>query len=60
MFKFRLIFVKVQEGGEANRAGLRVGDVILTVNGMATNKLALKEANALLGSEDSVDLTVTK
>ncbi|XP_077287955.1 uncharacterized protein LOC143912535 isoform X2 [Arctopsyche grandis] len=58
-FNMPLTIYEVQEGGEANRAGLRVGDVILKVNGMATNKLALKEANALLGSEDSVDLTVT-
>lgn len=50
----------MQEGGEASKAGLRVGDVLLTINGMATNKLALKEANALLNAEDSIDLSVTK
>jgi carboxyl-terminal processing protease len=41
----------VAQGGPADRAGIQSGDVIATINGTATDGLAIKDVSALLRGE---------
>lgn len=53
--------LQVTEGGRADKAGIKLGDSITTINGEDTAEMPLREAQELIDqSEDQLKMTVQK
>jgi C-terminal processing protease CtpA/Prc len=48
----------VKEGSRADRAGLKLGDAIVTINGKETADMTLQQANNLLEQSQQKDVNM--
>lgn len=54
-----VVVIAPVEGGPAEKAGIRAGDVIIAVDGVSTEDLQPEEVNALTSGETGSEVTIT-
>lgn len=57
-----VIFAQVKENSRAEKGNLKLGDVILAINGRSTEHMTLVQANRYLarGADEDVTLVIAK